>query len=427
MTTAASPMKAFLQHDRIYDLVALITVVAGYLVSILAASHLSIFNFVVATGLNLAWALVYLRMQADEDCSKTQRYRYLGAQCVLAVIIMVSAHLGLGFDWLIPLATIGLAASIVELKTSVLIGVGLFVATMAILLSLSRGFSPDFFGSSATLSPAFLFVFAFSYMARQQQMERERAEQLLRELSASNAALAEAHRHLQAHAEEVEELTIARERNRMAREIHDTLGHYLTILALQLETASQLEDRHDPRLRAELLEARRVASECLGEVRHSMAALRPADPTAASFADALRHLIAEFEAVSPMTDVTLDLDDAAQTLAPEIRVTLFRCVQEALTNIRKHAQATKVLVRLRVAASQVELMVLDNGKGAAVATKATTTGYGLVGMRERLALLAGTVMAEPEPEQGWRVEVRIPSMAASQMPVAATLVAMAEE
>ena len=85
----------------------------------------------------------------------------------------------------------------------------------------------------------------------------------------------------------------------MAREIHDTLGHYLTILAVQLETALKMEELGDARLHAELVEARRAAAECLAEVRRSVAALRPADLTALSLPDALARLVSEYEALDP--------------------------------------------------------------------------------------------------------------------------------
>jgi signal transduction histidine kinase len=91
----------------------------------------------------------------------------------------------------------------------------------------------------------------------------------------ANARLAAAHTQLQEYSAQVEELSVIRERNRIAREIHDTLGHALTLLSVQLETATQLEARGDPRLHEELLQARQVAKACLTEVRHSVEALRP--------------------------------------------------------------------------------------------------------------------------------------------------------
>jgi len=176
-------------------------------------------------------------------------------------------------------------------------------------------------------------------------------------LEGSNARLAAAHTRLQESSARVEELSVIRERNRIAREIHDTLGHALTLLAVQLETATQLEARGDPRLREELLEARQVAKACLTDVRHSVEALRPEEASAGSLQEQLRKLVAEFETTCRETRITLDLEEATHPLHPELCLALYRCAQEALTNIRKHAHATKVLLRLSTSGGQEDQVV----------------------------------------------------------------------
>lgn len=229
--------------------------------------------------------------------------------------------------------------------------------------------------------------------------------------TATISELSVAHMRLQEYSAQVEELSVIRERNRIAREIHDTLGHALTLLAVQLETATQLEARHDPRLREELLEAKRVVKACLTDVRHSVEALRPDDASAGSLQERLRRLVAEFEIACPDTRITLDLEEATHPLPPEQSQALYRCAQEALTNIRKHAHATKVLLRLSTSdgsAQQVELTVLDNGHASAPEDKHQASGFGLLGMRERVALLDGTLRAGPDSGRGWRVEVVLP-------------------
>ncbi len=223
--------------------------------------------------------------------------------------------------------------------------------------------------------------------------------------------LAVAHMQLQEYSAQVEELSVIRERNRIAREIHDTLGHSLTLLAVQLETATQLEARNDPRLREELRAARQVVKSCLTEVRHSVEALRPDEASSHSLQEQLRRLVAEFETTSRQTTITLDLDEATHPLNPELSLTLYRCAQEALTNIRKHAHATKVLLRLSTSdepENQVELTVLDNGHESTSEHEHPTSGFGLLGMRERVTLLGGTLRAGPDHGHGWRVEVLLP-------------------
>ena len=117
------------------------------------------------------------------------------------------------------------------------------------------------------------------------------------------------------------------------------------------------------------------------------------------------------EATCPETRITLDLEEATHPLHPEVCQTLYRCAQEALTNIRKHARATKVLLRLSTSggkAEHVELTVLDNGQGCKPSHEQRAPGFGLRGMGERVALLEGRLSAGPQPGHGWRVEVVLP-------------------
>lgn len=229
--------------------------------------------------------------------------------------------------------------------------------------------------------------------------------------TATISALTVAHAKLLQYSTQVEELTVISERNRIAREIHDTLGHSLTLLAVQLETATQLELRGDPRLHEELLSARQVVKACLTEVRYSVEALRPEETSTRSLQEQLGRLVAEFESTCPQTTITLDLDEAPSPIHPEVCFALYRCAQEALTNIRKHASATKVLLRLSTTGgngNQVELTVLDNGKSYPSNQNHQVSGFGLMGMGERAALLGGTLRAGPEPIYGWRVELVLP-------------------
>jgi signal transduction histidine kinase len=340
----------------------------------------------------------------------------------LSVGVELTTTLGLGFDWLLPLILVSVVSVTLGWRTGVAASLILYLASVVAIAGAScqcptqpahvaahLGMAVS---STLSLLPAYAFVIIFSLVMQRQQILRERAEALTEEVSRSKAELEEANARLRQFSLEVEELAIARERNRIAREIHDTLGHYLTILAVQLETAVKLEERGDARLRAELREGRRVVAECLAEVRRSVAALRPADLARSAFDDALRQLVGEFETGAPDVEATLDLEGPVEDLSPELRVTLYRCAQEALTNVRKHAHASKALLRLRVEPASVELTVLDNGAPVADAGDARAPGFGLLGIRERVALLGGTVTAGPQRERGWRVEVSVPREAA---------------
>jgi len=403
------------------SLAAYTTVAIGYLLAVLTTHHLTFGPFLLFTAINLAWLAVFLHLQREEtQPGVTLRHR--AAMTLLAAAALFCLPLGLGYDWLLPTLTTSVVALVCHWRLTLVV-VAAFVVASVGAVALTSGSWGDVASTLVQTTPAYLFAATFSLVLRRQRLLREQAEDLAAEVSRANSELERAHSELRERASQAEELTISRERNRMAREIHDTLGHYLTILALQLETALKLEGRTDPRLHGELVEARRVAAECLAEVRRSVAALRPANLSAISLPEALRRLVAESEALLPKTEIALDVDDGlTPTLPPELRVALYRCAQEALTNVRKHAAASKVLVRLRVDGGAddgvddgehiVELTVLDNGSGEQVASASPpserATGFGLLGMRERIALLGGTVRAGAELGKGWRVEVRVP-------------------
>jgi signal transduction histidine kinase len=157
-----------------------------------------------------------------------------------------------------------------------------------------------------------------------------------------------------------------------------------------------------------MLQARQVTKACLTDVRHSVEALRPDEASGDSLQEQLRKLVAACETTCPETRITLDLEEATHSLHPDLCLTLYRCAQEALTNIRKHAHATKVLLRLSTSEEQVELTMLDNGQGCEPIHEQKAPGFGMRGMRERVALLDGRLWAGPQPGHGWRVEVVLP-------------------
>jgi len=391
---------------NLLDLAAYIAVAAGYLLGVLAAQQpLTLPVFLLFTAGNLLWLWIFHRMETCAD-PENMPLRYAIYLIVVTCVVLATTGLGIQFDWLLSIVTIGVIGTIYALRHSLPLSTAIWLLTMLVLLALNWPLSiahnrAVFLQSFVSLAPAFVFCMGFAVVLRREFEQRARSEALVAQLEVAQA-------QLRAHADEVEELAVARERNRIAREIHDTLGHYLTILAVQLETALKLEERGDTRLQDELAEARRVAAECLTEVRRSVAALRPADPTVISFGAALEGLAREFEAAQPETEIVLDIEGPAQALPAEYRVALYRCVQEGLTNIRKHAHATKVLVRLRVDKQIAELAVLDNGLGAVSEVDGHEPGFGLLGMRERIALLDGSVTAGAEPGRGWRVDVHVP-------------------
>ena len=292
LARATHLLRTSLVFDNVLDATAYIIVCVGAVVALLQASPSATAGIALVIGGTLAW-LILFRVFSSRALTVDQATLLHLTMIAVTFLVLSATWLGAGFDWLLPLATVALLPFRIPLARAILFTLLVWAGTVAVLALLERPAHLDqLMFNLSTLTPAFLFCFLFPLAVRREGIERARAEALITELEA-------AQRQLRAYAAESEELAISRERNRMAREIHDTLGHYLTILAVQLETALKMEKLGDARLHAELVEARRAAAECLAEVRQSVAALRPADLTALSLPDALGRLVSEYEALDP--------------------------------------------------------------------------------------------------------------------------------
>ena len=386
---------------------AFITLIIGYLLTILTSPHLTIVNFMVFTVLQVIYCAVLWWLIKNEPSENLLIFAIV-LLTILTVATGLLSFIGLQWDWLLYLVMISIYFMALSLRVAVISGILLYL-----LLALNLGFLNNWdwshlYVSLLSLFPAFVFVAVFSLMFRILGIQKERAERLLHQLEESNAELEEAHKQLQSYANEVEELTVVRERTRMAREIHDTLGHYLSILTIQLETISKLQERDPARAAIEIAEARRVASQSMQEVRNAIAALRPTSIATLSLTQAITQLGNEFEQSAAETELTLDLDTQLPPISPDLQVALYRAVQETLTNVRKHAHASKVLVRLRYEDDLLELVVLDNGSGTSSDDADNQPGgFGLIGLRERIELLGGQVMYGPAEPAGYRVCIQI--------------------
>lgn len=397
---------------------AYITIILGYLLGILFARHLTVGNFLAFTAVQICYAVLLWLMV--RGVMPNQNALYLLLFSGLTLVSGFLAATGIYWDWLLYLVTVALCFLGLRLLIAVIAAVLLF-GMVALNLSFLNNWSFPLTEASnlITFVGAFVFVGAFSTVMTLFHQQKDRAEQLLLQVEQSKHELEEAHAQLQRYAAQVEELSIARERTRIAREMHDTLGHYLTILSVQLETVSKLQQRDPTRAVAEIAEARHVAAQSMQELRNAITVLRLAGNEIKNLPEALAQLGREFQQGAEGAELTLDLDTELPPLSPEIQHALYRAVQEALTNVRKHAHATKVLMRLRYEDEWLEALVLDNGRGiepstpedvagsANAAPPTPSGGFGLIGLRERVALLGGQMTAGPANPNGFRVTVRV--------------------
>jgi signal transduction histidine kinase len=210
-----------------------------------------------------------------------------------------------------------------------------------------------------------------------------------------------ANRRLAAMAAQAEELATAKERNRLARELHDSLGHYLTIIHVQLQAAaSQMEGSPD-RARELIAKAARLTHEGLDDVRRSVAALRTSPMDRGPLHAAIGVLVEELRASG--TSAHLTILGTPRPLSPPVELTLYRTAQEALTNVRKHSNGKRADVKLEYATARVRLSVVDDG---AASTNSPSLGFGLIGAQERARLVGGEL--EIRRGDGFTLTLTIP-------------------
>ncbi len=217
--------------------------------------------------------------------------------------------------------------------------------------------------------------------------------------------LTDAHEQLQYYALEIEDLAVMRDRNRIAHDIHDTLGHSLTALNVQLQTALKLWEVNGVEAWTFLKQAQRLGEMAMKEVRKSVGALRTnARNEEPPLKRAIALLIEDFR---QETGVNIDTEIHLNTVLPYAVVnSVYRITKEALTNICKHAQATKVRIKLDTDLHSVSFTVEDNGRG--FWADSNTTGLGLQNIRDRTTALKGNFRIDSEPGFGCRISVELP-------------------
>lgn len=227
---------------------------------------------------------------------------------------------------------------------------------------------------------------------------------LVTQLRQQQESLREANANLAHYASTLEQLTVSRERNRLARELHDTLAHSLTALSVALETVKAYFDIDKDKTR-EMIEAALTSTrKGVDETRRALKALRSSDLEDLGLSLALQRL-AESAATRFQLDLELALPPSIPALSPDVEQAIYRIAQEAIENLTHHARAQKFSLRLEQG-EHITLTVQDDGAGFD-ATKGNSGRFGLVGMRERAELAGGTLTVESQTGQGTRVILKI--------------------
>lgn len=263
-----------------------------------------------------------------------------------------------------------------------------------------------------------LLANVFSYFAEMTEERNRKQKRALVELGEANAKLEAAlTENAGLHAQllvQAREAGVLDERQRMAREIHDTLAQGLAGILTQLEAAEQVGDEPE-KWRRHVTNARNLARESLTEARRTVHAVEPAALAEARLPDALSEVTRRWSEVNHV-DAVLTTTGDVRPMHTDVEVTLLRAAQEALANVAKHAKAGRVGLTLSYMEDLVTLDVRDDGVGFEPNVKrangSTNGGFGLTGMRQRVARLAGRLDIESEPGGGTAISASVPAIPA---------------
>ncbi|MEV7623847.1 sensor histidine kinase [Actinoplanes sp. NPDC089786] len=202
---------------------------------------------------------------------------------------------------------------------------------------------------------------------------------------------------------------VTTERLRIARELHDIVGHSLSLIAVRATIANEIADARPGESRAALLTIEETSQTALAEIRRLLDVLRADDDPAPDLTpspgvDDLPSVVEHLRSVGARADLMLE---GVENLPQAVDLTVYRIVQEALTNVVRHANAGHCQVTVKAGHGSVHVEVLDDGRPQR-STGKRPTGQGLIGMRERVAMYGGTLTTGPRPEGGFRVAADIP-------------------
>jgi NarL family two-component system sensor histidine kinase YdfH len=354
---------------------------------------------------------------------------------LIVFTLMMLAHTGL--HWLSPVASathsrsavylvvqIALVLALITLTHYEMLIYGLFIGLIGETLGLVRPLKRSFavilgltaamfvarglyfswvgiFPFMITILPLIFFVVIYVYLFTRQLEEKKRAEDLLEDLEI-------AHQQLSEYAVRIEALTLTNERQRMARELHDTLAQGLAGIILQLEAASEHQEQgHNEKAAAIVKQTIMRARSTLAEARQVIDDLREEPSVNISLADFVHDEAERFTSLTGLPcEVKLGQD---LPVSEEVKLQLEKIISEGLTNIARHAHAGRCWVHLELQEERLQLEIGDDGKGFLPENTAANSGhYGLVGMRERVHLLNGKLTIESVPGRGTRLLISLP-------------------
>jgi signal transduction histidine kinase len=326
------------------------------------------------------FGLVY-RFADPAGGTRQRAHVYFAAQTLLLTGLMLLAS---GSD------IFGLLFFILGVQAVLTLPIRIAIGWIVLFYVVENGIALWYRGQSGIVNvlfnaAVFMLTFVFANALRQAEIARQQNERLVEELQAAQRQL--------------QDLAAAGERNRLARDLHDSVKQQVFAAIMQLGAARVLLEREPHAAHTPVTEAEQLARQAGAELSLLIHELRPVSLDQRGLAETLRAYLADW---SRQSQIAVELHAGGErSLAPAAEQALLRVAQEALANVARHSQATSVTVELNYDVDAVALAIADNGRGFDAQT--VQKGVGLASMRERLAALGGQLLIESRPGEGTRV------------------------
>ncbi|ETT36334.1 sensory transduction protein kinase [Paenibacillus sp. FSL R7-269] len=245
---------------------------------------------------------------------------------------------------------------------------------------------------------SYLIIISIVYLFRNGVLEKSRTQELNQELQLANNKLHE-------YSHKIQELTISKERTRIAQELHDSLGHYLVALNMNLEYASTVVNIEPDKARSAINKAHQLSKECIVDLRKTVVLLSE-ERLSKELEQSLSEMFNNFTGTDKI-QFELDMDQEIEYTDSDIKNCIYKTVQESITNGIKHGKATRFSIAIYKYSDHISLLIHNNGTGS----KEIIKSKGIQGIEERILALGGSVFFHSNNSSGFNVEASIPRIA----------------
>jgi signal transduction histidine kinase len=378
------------------DLAFAVMVLAAYFTTFSTIKSISVSVLVTIILLGIAYITIgiYGYSYITHNGNFLLHVGYFVTQIILGVMIIYLGG-GVGFNAMILLPLAGHSVVLLPELWRYAVN-GLIVSVYAVTIRLMTGGWDPVWSNLPIFVAGQVFILVFTQMAVSEEQARHEIQSLVEELEGANQQLRE-------YALQAEDLAIVKERNRMAREIHDGLGHHLTALNMQVKAAKAVLAINPVKAEELLGNAENLTQKALVDVRQSVSSLREQDAGNRPLSDRIRSALKACDGSGIIALFHLMGDECE--VSPQTALTIYRAAQECVNNAIKHSQAAAVDVELDYRLdTKVRFQFHDDGVGS----DEPEGGFGLIGMKERVDLLEGEIRIQTSKGSGFEVEIHLP-------------------